>query len=696
MKGFLSSQLRNEIESLLRKPFLGRVSLKVILGIGWRIIPAFMLAAVIISGVHKVEKEAEITNELDQNLLYKEERKEEFIFRDIRDIVKVENVEAFAILVAGIIYLLEIKKRVGESTEKVIRYVQVFEIIDDKSGKINSHARIKALEYLTNHNESLAGRNFEKLDLQGINLIGGTLKGCKLSKANLREAKLEGVDFQDADLRKASLRDAILRDASLINANLEKADLYGSKLRRANLKEANFKGANLRNAKLKRVKNIQPDNFKECLYNQETKLPSDFPEEIKKQMYLIAPKVDLSNLDLRGSSLYEADLSGANLNRTDLRKADLSNAILKEANLQKSDLRGANLTGADLKSAKFAGSIYDKNTQFPEKFDPEDYEMYRIGENTILEGADLSKMKLNGCNLENSNLQNAKLIKAELKGTHLNNADLENAKLNNADLRGTDLSKVNLEGANFTGCLYSKKTNFPENFDFEKYPMFQISPGEDLRNQNLSGYQLKNAKLKGANLRDTNFTNADLNSADLRNANLRGTNFANVNLTDVKFEGCLYDDKTKFPDSLDIDNETSHQIVPKADLSGRCLKFTDLSKAKLIQANLINANLEGSDLSNANLSQAELKNTDFTGTKLSNANLSNSNLTNANLSGADLTEVNFNKANLEGTNFKGADLTGADFRYADNVTPEQIREAQNWGHAKYSKKLNQELNINQK
>jgi hypothetical protein len=67
-----------------------------------------------------------------------------------------------------------------------------------------------------------------------------------------------------------------------------------------------------------------------------------------------------------------ADLSRANLTGANLIGADLRGAFLIGADLRGADLRKANLRGADLRGAK-----YNKETKWPDGFDP-------VKANTIL------------------------------------------------------------------------------------------------------------------------------------------------------------------------------------------------------------------------------------------------------------------------------------------------------------------------
>ena len=72
--------------------------------------------------------------------------------------------------------------------------------------------------------------------------------------------------------------------------------------------------------------------------------------------YMIGPGADLRRADLFGADLEGVDLSGADLN---------------EANLYEADLSGADLGGTLLSGVNLIGARANKNTVWPEGFDPE-------------------------------------------------------------------------------------------------------------------------------------------------------------------------------------------------------------------------------------------------------------------------------------------------------------------------------------
>lgn len=68
---------------------------------------------------------------------------------------------------------------------------------------------------------------------------------------------------------------------------------------------------------------------------------------------------DLEKANLTGCNLEEADLEGANLKGAILVRANLTGANLKNADLYKANLEGADLTGAKQKNVSFDGALVD-------------------------------------------------------------------------------------------------------------------------------------------------------------------------------------------------------------------------------------------------------------------------------------------------------------------------------------------------
>ena len=113
-----------------------------------------------------------------------------------------------------------------------------------------------------------------------------------------------------------------------------------------------------------------------------------------------------------------------------LSDSNLTGANLYEANFSDADLSGANLTGATLTTASF-------------------YKATLTGAD--LDDANLTQASIYEANLTQASLNDADLTDADLYGSNLTDADLSGAKLT-----GVTLTKVNLKGA-----TYNSDTTWP-------------------------------------------------------------------------------------------------------------------------------------------------------------------------------------------------------------------------------------------
>jgi Pentapeptide repeats (8 copies) len=164
----------------------------------------------------------------------------------------------------------------------------------------------------------------------------------------------------------------------------------------------------------------------------------------------------------------------------------------------------------------------------------------------------------------------------------------------------------------------------------------------DLGRTDISGANLREAKLQQVNLREANLQQANLFLAKLNQANLIAANLQQASLFLASLNGA---------------------ILSAANLNGAIL-----SAANLQQANLSAANLQQANLSTANLQQANLSAANLQQANLSAANLQQAILDGAKLQGADLTGVK---------NLKLNQITSA---YGDSTTrlPENLKIPKHW------------------
>lgn len=152
------------------------------------------------------------------------------------------------------------------------------------------------------------------------------------------------------------------------------------------------------------------------------------------------PGVILTNANLERSCLVGANLSGADLSRAQLHKADLRGANLQQADLWEVDLSAADLRGADLRQCS-------------------------------IEAADLSGANVAGANLataqwrllDESAVRRA-LVVADRYETGLPLSEEEEQLLERYRHNHTTLIKE-ISRANFTGAIYDAATVWPTDFD---------------------------------------------------------------------------------------------------------------------------------------------------------------------------------------------------------------------------------------
>jgi uncharacterized protein YjbI with pentapeptide repeats len=117
-------------------------------------------------------------------------------------------------------------------------------------------------------------------------------------------------------------------------------------------------------------------------------------------------------------------------------------------------------------------------------------------------------------------------------------------------------------------------------------------PGVQWRRCVLDGQDLREANLTGANLRDASFKRADLSNADLTEADGRRTKFISANMKDTV---------------LDRANLVRADFT-NADMVGASLKNADLTSAKMFRTDLTGADLTGARLNSTDLLHAVLDN----------------------------------------------------------------------------------------
>ncbi len=215
--------------------------------------------------------------------------------------------------------------------------------------------------------QNLQKLNLSELDLQGSDLSAANLREANLSRANLRNVNLSNSIVSRVNLEQATLIGANLRDADLSRTTLHHANLHTASLRSANLQGADLRYVNLSQAILNAA------DLRDADLNEADLREADLGEAQLIKASLINAR--LQQAHMLGADLCQANLQGADLSAADLLQASLDEARLVQANLQEANLSGADLRGTDLRQANLfratlSGARYNRQTKWPEGFDP--------------------------------------------------------------------------------------------------------------------------------------------------------------------------------------------------------------------------------------------------------------------------------------------------------------------------------------
>ncbi|RMH78072.1 MAG: hypothetical protein D6680_03225 [Cyanobacteria bacterium J007] len=234
------------------------------------------------------------------------------------------------------------------------------------------------------------------------------------------------------------------------------------------------------------------------------------------------------------------------------------------------------------------------------------------------------------------------LDEIDLNRTHLGRLDTDAAfalVLEKTDLSGIQLRGARLDGASFRGSLFygaGSDRRFGT-FDDRKADLTASTLTDaDLRAAFLSQAILENTDLQRANLSSANLSQAKLNRANLSSVRAIDTDFQQATLAEATFTGAN---------------------LGEANFAG-----AQLEGARLTRTEAVGSNWRAASVMRTNWQDADLTTADFTQANLQQANFSSAQLNGADFTGANLQQVNFQRADLSAAVLRGATLDGADFQ----------------------------------
>ncbi|QDU55712.1 pentapeptide repeat-containing protein [Aeoliella mucimassa] len=196
--------------------------------------------------------------------------------------------------------------------------------------------------------------------------------------------------------------------------------------------------------------------------------------------------LDLSGIDLRGTTLTEIDLTEINLDGVDFRKATLSRVEFEEVS-----------------HARFDEATID----FPVRYSEPRFNDCSFKKATLTNGS-WSGPEFADCDFQGVTFTQDRASKYGNQGMHAKRCNLKRVSL-----AGKQLSKSEFAESDFTGADFS---------------------GANLRGSDFTKANLTRVKFHDADLAGVNFTDATLDGADFRGAALAGAAFSNVDVSKAK------------------------------------------------------------------------------------------------------------------------------------------------------------------
>lgn len=469
-----------------------------------------------------------------------------------------------------------------------------------------------------------------------------SLDGIILDNANLSGTDLVGHD-NSVSYVNASMKNANLKGANLKNLDMTTIDITGANMTDAIVDGVNISGRDLTNTILVGdLKGLKSGN------NSGTPILSSKHALIND--HIVGENVDLTGADLKTADLTDISLKGAILANVDMSEATLTNlksglTVVGNTLLPSGYISFPMWTESGIiKGGNIIGPGVDLTDTYFEKYPS----TANSGNTSNFSGVDFTGTNLTNVTFDGQDLRNAIFKDAIFKNVHIKNTMLSNADLTETTIIGLKTSGAldntgplgasgppNLPGDYiFISFLQDEQrifgpyVNLASNYSFSisseqvvlsqlnmNYSNFEgasfigqyMKDGEiqktDFTRSSLVQSNLKNTTFRYVNFTETDlslvdFSGADISYVDFLYANLSGADLSNVsNFKNIKSEGLIYDENTKFPPGCRIENGIF--VGPNMNLINADLRSADLSELSFEDSDLSGAIIQGANLSKA-------------------------------------------------------------------------------------------------
>ncbi|MEW5818827.1 MAG: pentapeptide repeat-containing protein [Cyanobacteriota bacterium] len=266
--------------------------------------------------------------------------------------------------------------------------------------------------------------------------------------------------------------------------------------------------------------------------------------------------------------------------------------------------------------------IIDNNyIEFNKRFDPELAGILSNGEAVIIykekdkvnlssyqkpldaTNKDLTKFKLNNCNLTYSKFNNSICSNMDLSNCNLDFSNFKNADLTNTSMSGSSLIYTNLANAKLTNINLNHSDLIHTNF-VKKIIIKASDKKEEVEYEgnNLSNMKAIESFISGIDFIQCNLMNANFTGSILKNSTFINSFWLNTVLNSCKFQDVLFKNNNNI-ENCQFENSNIQKIKVKnttfvnCSFSGSLFFELDLIETKFINCNFYKAQFINSELS---------------------------------------------------------------------------------------------------
>ncbi|MED5371942.1 MAG: pentapeptide repeat-containing protein [Myxococcota bacterium] len=459
----------------------------------------------------------------------------------------------------------------------------------------------------------LEGASLERAQAQGLSIEGGALGGLSLREADLRGARLEGLDLSGVDLREAQLQAAALGGTTLLGGRLQGAELGSARgLDRAQRVALRGAGASVGGA-LADALALGVEDWKAERAARAERATRQAQARAEREAKAAQARAEREAQEAQARAEREAreraERAAAEQERVRREQAERERAR-EEAALQALEAQARQEAADRARQAELEAEAEALREKIARARQAAEQEWAREQAEQRAREAEAAAREAKAAEAAREAEAAAREAEIAARAVEASEPDPE------PEREETWRQALGALG----GLVQALKARRQGPALPELVPGVDLS-GLDLRRARLEGLDLSGADLRGARLEGMRLRGLKLRGAQLQGARLRGARLEEVDLQESKLQGAELEDARFY--GCDLRRASLMETRALGVRVEDCLMVgASFRGAELIAARLMDLSFEGVDLREARLDQADLSGSSLLGAQLRGAELS--------------------------------------------------------------------------